>query len=155
MMKIRLLSIGKTKASWLQEGMDEYSKRLKHYCRFENVEIPSLRKSGKLSHEEVARKEGEIILAKIAPTDYLVLLDIKSPQMESAQLASWLEKQFSRSQLVFLIGGAYGFSQAVYTRADKLVSLSEMTFSHQLVRLLFLEQLYRAHTILKGEPYHH
>jgi 23S rRNA (pseudouridine1915-N3)-methyltransferase len=130
---------------------------LQHYCSYERVEISDVKNPKALSQDQLKKKEGELILSKVSPTDYLVLMDENGQQYSSVDFAQWLEKkQMSISgNILFVIGGAYGFSDAVYVRANAKISLSKMTFSHQMVRMIFLEQLYRAYTILKGEPYHH
>lgn len=156
-MNVMLLTVGKTDVKWVKEGLDVYASRLKHYVSFSVTEIPELKKAAALSREQIKEKEGELILKHLTPQDTLVLLDEKGAEYRSLDFAAWLEKQFAGGgkSLVFAIGGAYGFSDAVYARAREKVSLSKMTFSHQLVRTIFAEQLYRAFTILKGEPYHH
>lgn len=156
-MKITLLTVGKTDRKWVKEGMDIYMSRLDHYAKFSLVEIPELKNVSALSKEEIKEKEGELILKNIKPSDNLVLLDERGKEYTSLEWAKELEKKWSQStsDTVFAIGGAYGFSPAVYERANGKMSLSRMTFSHQMVRAIFLEQLYRAFTIMKGEPYHH
>jgi len=134
-----------------------YNDRLKRFTKFAQVTIPNLKKSNKLSEGAIRKKEGELILQKISAKDYLVLLDDKGKAYTSLEFAEYIkEKQnYLSKNLVFLIGGAYGFSDAVYQRADAKISLSKMTFSHQIIRIVFLEQLYRAFSIIKGGPYHH
>ena len=156
-MNVKLLTVGKTDVSWVKEGLDLYASRLRHYVPFTVEEIPELKKVSALSEEQIKQKEGELILVKTAPQDTVVLLDEHGLQMRSMEFASWLEKQLSSGAkgIVFVIGGAYGFSEEVYARASAKISLSRMTFSHQMVRAIFAEQLYCACTILKGEPYHH
>lgn len=161
-MKIKLICVGKTDFSFVEEGMKLYSSRLKHYCKFSEVYIPALRGASSLSKDQIKEKEGELILREIgvvkgkAAGKKVVLLDERGESFTSPQWAARLEKDASSEREVcFVIGGAYGFSQAVYDASDSMLSLSKMTFSHQIVRLLFLEQLYRAMTIMKGEPYHH
>lgn len=156
-MKISLLVIGKTDASFFIEGIKEYENRLKHYIPFELRVIPDIKNTKKLSEDQQKEKEGELILKNIQAGDYLVLLDDKGKEFTSMQFASYIEKKthIVNKRLVFVIGGPYGFSQAVYEKASERISLSRMTFSHQLIRLVFLEQLYRAMTILNNEPYHH
>jgi len=156
-MKIELWLVGKTSFSYLQEGTDIYTKRLKHYIPFKIEVIPDIKKAKNLSKNQLKEKEGEIILKKLKPTDYLILLDERGRQMESVAFAGFMEKLLhsSHSRVVFLVGGAYGFSENVYKRGKFQISLSKMTFSHQMIRLFFTEQLYRAMTILKNEPYHH
>ena len=156
-MNLTLLTVGKTDIGWVREGLDLYVSRLRHYVPFTVTEIPELKKVSALSEAQIKEKEGELILKQVGPADILVLLDERGRQYRSMEFARWLEKQLSQGgrSLVFAIGGAYGFSSAVYERANGLLSLSPMTFSHQMVRTIFAEQLYRAFTILKGEPYHH
>lgn len=156
-MKITLLTVGKTDIKWVKDGLEMYVSRLKHYINFELTEIPELKNVSALSKEQIKLKEGELILKHLKPADLLVLMDEKGKEFRSVQFASMLEEKLNRGgrDMVFVIGGAYGFSEAVYSRADDKISLSKMTFSHQLVRTIFAEQLYRAFTIMRGEPYHH
>ena len=156
-MKLRLVLVGKTVGTSLREGIADYAGRLTHYAPFSIEEIPELKQVSALSHEQIKEREGELIADRLKPSDYVILLDERGKRWTSVAWARDLERKLSGSSrdLVFVIGGAYGFSQAVYSRADELLSLSEMTFSHQLVRLIFAEQLYRAFTIIRGEPYHH
>jgi len=156
-MKITLLTVGKTDIKWVKEGLEMYVSRLKHYINFELTEIPELKNVSALSKEQIKLKEGELILKHLKPADFLVLMDEKGKEFRSIQFASMLEEKLNRGgrDMVFVIGGAYGFSESVYSRADDKISLSKMTFSHQLVRTIFAEQLYRAFTIMRGEPYHH
>lgn len=156
-MNLSLITVGKTDIGWVKEGLDVYVSRLRHYVPFTVTEIPELKKVSALTEDQIKEKEGELILKQVGPADILVLLDERGTAYRSVEWARWLEKQLNRSarNLVFVIGGAYGFSPAVYERAQQLLSLSPMTFSHQMVRTIFAEQLYRAFTILRGEPYHH
>jgi len=156
-MKLKLLCVGKTNFSFLHEGEKEYQTRLTHYCNFERVDIPEVKNVKSFSVDQIKNKEGLLILSKLQTTDYLILLDEKGESYPSALFASSLEKKMlqGKNSLVFVIGGAYGFSSSVYDRANELISLSKMTFSHQMVRMIFLEQLYRSFTIMKGEKYHH
>jgi 23S rRNA (pseudouridine1915-N3)-methyltransferase len=156
-MKITLLVIGKTDASYLKEGLSEYEKRLKHYVNFEIEVIPDIKKAKKLSAENQKKLEGELILKKKLPGKEIHLFDEKGKTFSSRELSVFLEKKMASGlkEMVFVIGGPYGFSDAVYQNASSKISLSRMTFSHQMVRLLCTEQIYRAFTILKGEPYHH
>lgn len=156
-MNITLLTVGKTDVKWVKEGLEVYTSRLKHYIPFTVTEIPELKKVSALTNEQIKEKEGELILKQLGPQDRLVLLDEHGREFRSVEFAEWLEKTLAggAKNLVFVIGGAYGFSPAVYSRAQEKLSLSAMTFSHQMVRTIFAEQLYRAFTILKGEPYHH
>ena len=156
-MKISLVTVGKTDVKWVREGLDLYVSRLSHYVPFTLDEIPELKNAASLTREQVKEKEGELVLKRIKDADEVILLDEHGRQLRSVELAAFLQDKLSRSgrDLVFVVGGAYGFSDRVYDRADALLSLSKMTFSHQMVRTIFAEQLYRAFTIIKGEPYHH
>ena len=156
-MKITLLVIGKTEADYLKKGIDVYLKRLEHYLPFSLEVIPALKNTKNLTEEQQKQKEGELILTQIKPGDYLVLLDENGKQFSSVKFAGYIEKMMiaGTRSMIFVIGGPYGFSEQVYQKANSKISLSEMTFSHQMVRLIFVEQVYRAMTILKGEPYHH
>lgn len=155
-MKAELWAIGKTNERYIEEGMAIYEKRLKHYLPFQWCVIPDIKAAGNLSPEQIKAKEGVSILTKVKPEDMLILLDERGRSMDSVAFSAWMDKKLQQSQrrLIFVIGGAYGFSEEVYQRADDRVALSPMTFSHQMVRLFFLEQLYRAMTILRNEPYH-
>ena len=156
-MHLTLLTVGKTDIPWVREGLEMYSSRLKHYVPFEVREIPELKGVSALSREQIKEKEGELILRQVKPGDEVFLLDEHGREYRSLEFAEWLGRRLTLSgrDLVFVIGGAYGFSGAVYARADGKLSLSKMSYSHQLVRTIFAEQLYRAFTILRGEPYHH
>lgn len=156
-MNVALLTVGKTDVKWVKEGLDVYTSRIGHYIPFRVTEIPELKKVSALSREQIKEKEGELILKQLAPSDTLILLDEHGKELRSIEFAAYLEKQLAGGgrNLVFAVGGAYGFSEAVYRRSQDKLSLSRMTFSHQMVRTVFAEQLYRALTILKGEPYHH
>jgi len=156
-MKIKLLAIGKTDDKNLQVLINTYEKRLKHYIKFELEIIPDIKNVKNLSLKLQKEKEGELILKKLQPTDSLVLLDEKGKEFRSIEFSSFLQKKMNTGvkQMVFVIGGPYGFSEKVYKKAVGKISLSKMTFSHQMIRLFFVEQLYRAFTILKNEPYHH
>ncbi|MBC9797893.1 23S rRNA (pseudouridine(1915)-N(3))-methyltransferase RlmH [Sinomicrobium weinanense] len=156
-MNIKLLAIGKTDRTALQSLIQDYEKRLGFYVRFETEIIPDIKNTGKLSEAQQKEKEGELILKKLQPTDILVLLDENGREYTSVGFSEFLQKKMNSGikQLVFVIGGPYGFSDAVYRKAQGKLSLSLMTFSHQMVRLFFTEQLYRAFTILNNEPYHH
>jgi 23S rRNA (pseudouridine1915-N3)-methyltransferase len=156
-MIIKLIVVGKTVKSYLQEGEEEYVKRLKHYVKFEEEVISELKNASSLSEDQIKQKEGEEILKRTQPTDYVVLLDEQGKQFTSEEFSDKLLKWQNTSvkQVVFVVGGAYGFSKEVYDRCNEKLSLSKMTFSHQMVRVFFKEQLYRAFTIIKGEPYHH
>ena len=156
-MKITLLTVGKTDRDWVKQGLELYISRLKHYIPFALVEIPELKNVSALSTEQIKTKEGELILKHIRPGDDLILMDERGKMHTSIEFAKVLQDKISYIgiDIIFVIGGAYGFSQAVYDRADSKISLSKMTFSHQMVRAIFAEQLYRAFTIMRGEPYHH
>ena len=156
-MKITLLTVGKTDRDCVRQGLDIYVSRLKHYIPFSMVEIPELKNVSALSKDQIKAKEGELILKNIRPTDDLILLDEHGKEYTSVELAKVIQEKISYTgkDMVFVIGGAYGFSPEVYSRANSKISLSRMTFSHQMVRAIFAEQLYRAFTIMKGEPYHH
>ncbi len=156
-MKITLLTVGKTDKDWVKQGMDIYVSRLKHYIPFSITEIPELKNVSALSKEQIKTKEGELILKNIKSADNLVLLDERGKEYSSTEFAKVLQDKinYEGKDIVFVIGGAYGFSEDVYRRANSRMSLSRMTFSHQMVRAIFAEQLYRAFTIIKGEPYHH
>lgn len=156
-MKIKLLAIGKTDSKALQSLMDEYQQRLKHYIKFEFEVIQDIKNVKNLSESQQKEKEGELILSKLQPTDELVLLDENGSQFTSVEFSNFLQKKMNAGtkQLVLVIGGPYGFSEAVYAKASGKISLSKMTFSHQMIRVFVIEQLYRAYTILKNEPYHH
>lgn len=156
-MKITLLTVGKTDIRWVREGLEIYISRLKHYIPFSLTEIPELKNASSLSKDQIKAREGELILKSIKPSDEVILLDEHGKEYSSMEWARNMEKRMSGSgrDMVFVIGGAYGFSDDVYSRCDGKVSLSKMTFSHQMVRTIFAEQLYRAFTIIRGEPYHH
>lgn len=155
-MKTLLLQVGKTVDKHLAACINDYADRIGHYIPFEICTIPELKNTKALSEEQQKEREGELILKQLQSGDMVVLLDEHGKEWRSIEFATWLgKKQQSVRRLVFVIGGPYGFSQAVYGRCDEKLSLSRMTFSHQMVRLIFTEQLYRACTIIKGEPYHH
>ncbi len=155
-MRITLIQLGKTRFPYLQEGISDYHKRIQHYINFDEITIPDVKNTKNLSTEEVRKKEGDQILKIVDKSAHLVLLDEKGKQGSSEEFADFVKKSMNSGRdIVLLIGGAYGFSQDVYSRANDKISLSKMTFSHQMVRLIFAEQLYRAMTIIKGEPYHH
>lgn len=156
-MKITLLLNGKTEDEHIIKGFAVYEQRLKHYIPFETIVIPSLRNTKALSIAQQKEKEGELILKSIQSSDRLILLDEKGKEYDSTGFAGFVQQQMNSGikNLVFVVGGPYGFSEEVHKRANGKLSLSKMTFSHQMVRLFFVEQVYRAMTILKGEPYHH
>jgi 23S rRNA (pseudouridine1915-N3)-methyltransferase len=156
-MKVTLIMVGKTKEDYVKQGLDDYINRIKRYFPFEIKELAGLKSSKKMSEEEVMQNEGKAILKSIKDNAFLVLLDEKGKEFSSEGFARWLQNVMNQStqNLYFVIGGAYGFSPGLQNRADMKISLSRMTFSHQIIRLIFAEQLYRALTIIKGEPYHH
>ncbi len=155
-MKITLLVVGKTTDSRLSSLMEEYISRLKHYVPFELVVVPDLKNTKALSEEQIKTAEGEAILRFVTPSMDVVLLDEHGREFRSIEYAEWLQKKMgSGKDLTLVIGGPYGFSEAVYARANGKVSFSQMTFSHQMIRLMAVEQIYRGMTILRGEPYHH
>ena len=155
-MRITLLVVGKTTSTQIETLIQEYQKRLMHYLPFALQVIPELRNTKALSPEQQKQAEGELILRAITPNTDLVLLDEHGKEFRSIEFADYVQKRMSSGRdVVFVVGGPYGFSEAVYQRANGKISLSKMTFSHQMVRLFFVEQLYRAMTILRGEPYHH
>ena len=156
-MKIKLLAIGKTDDKNLMQLIDTYQKRLQHYIKFDLEIIPDLKNVKNLSETQQKEKEGALILNKLQNTDQLVLLDDKGASFTSIEFSKYLQKKMNSGikQLVLIIGGPYGFSDAVYQKATGKISLSKMTFSHQMIRLFVVEQLYRGFTILKNEPYHH
>ena len=156
-MQLNILCIGKTGKKFLEEGEAEYLKRLSNYIPVQLTVIPDIRNAKSLSEQQIRQKEGLLFLEKIGPKETVILLDERGKQFDSVAFSDFLQEQFNRGgkQVFFLIGGPYGFSDEIYKRANGQLSLSKMTFSHQMVRLFFIEQLYRAMTILRGEPYHH
>ena len=156
-MQIKLLAVGKTDSAAIAELTEIYTKRLTRYIRFEIQIIPDLKKRAKLSFEQQKKQEGDLILNQLSPSDFVVLLDEAGKQFTSMAFADYLQQRLNSGikTLVFVIGGPYGFAEEVYQRANSKLSLSKMTFSHQMVRLFFAEQLYRAFSILHNEPYHH
>lgn len=156
-MKITLLAIGKTNAKYLQEGIEQYIKRLSHYIPFEFKILPDVKTTKGLTQEKQKEMEGQMFLNCIQSGDVVVLLDEKGKEMTSREFSVYLDKKMVTvaKNLIFVIGGPYGFSQEMYNRANEKLSLSKMTFSHEMIRMFFIEQIYRAMTILKGEPYHH
>lgn len=156
-MKIKLLAVGKTDQPALNELIDNYQKRLKHYITFEIEIIPDVKNAKSLNQSQLKEKEGQLILSKIQSGDVMVLLDEKGKHFRSIEFSDYLQKKMNAAtkQLIFVIGGPFGFSDAVYDTAQEKISLSKMTFSHQMIRLFLTEQIYRSFTILKNEPYHH
>lgn len=156
-MKIVFLSLGKTNEKYLIEGISLYQNRLKHYTSFEMIEIPNIKKSKNLTKLELMKKEGDLILKNVQNSDHLVLLDEKGKEYNSTKFSEKIQNWMlsGKKRIVFVIGGSYGFSNDIYQRGNEKISLSKMTFSHQMVRLFFLEQLYRGYSILNNQPYHH
>ena len=155
-MRITLLQTGKTRDDYLLKGISEFNKRIVRYVPFKIETVPDLKNSRNMTMKEVQKKEGDQILKKIKPDTYVILLDERGREFTSISFAEHLNSLEGRvNQIMFVIGGPYGFSEEIYSRANEKLSLSRLTFSHQMVRLLFMEQLYRTFTILKGEPYHH
>ena len=156
-MKIALLQTGKTTDKHIAEAVDLYASRIKKYSVFEIITLPDLKNTRNMSVQEHKMKEGKKIIQSISVDDYVILLDERGKELRTVEFSGWVEKIFMlpKKRIMFIIGGPWGFSDEVYGRADFRMSLSKMTFPHQLVRLLFLEQLYRVFTIIKGEPYHH
>jgi 23S rRNA (pseudouridine1915-N3)-methyltransferase len=155
-MKIAFWQIGKTKENYLKTGEEQYEKRLKHYLSFESKVFPDIKNAGKLKPIDLKKAEAKMILAQIQASDLLIILDEKGKEFNSVEFANFNEKLFhsGSKRIIYLVGGAFGFDESIYERANKKIALSKMTFTHQMVRLFFLEQLYRAMTILKNEQYH-
>lgn len=156
-MKFTLLLVGKTTESFLNQGIQKYIERLNHYIPFETVVVQELKNTKSMNREQQKKQEGELILRALDDNDFVVLLDENGEIFTSELFAEWIRKKMNSSfkRMVFVVGGPYGFSEAVYQRGNFQLSFSKMTFSHQMIRLFFVEQLYRAMTIIKGEPYHH
>lgn len=156
-MKITLLAIGKTGTSYLREGIESYVRRIGHYVPFEFKILPDIKNTRSLTEERQKAMEGEAFMAAMQPGDYVVLLDERGKELSSRGFSEYIAAKMHvvSRQLIFVIGGPYGFSPQMYARADDKLSLSRMTFSHEMVRLFFVEQIYRAMTIMRGEPYHH
>ena len=156
-MKFTLLVVGRTVEKHYITAIDDYVARTKHFTQFDMEVIPELKNTKSLSTEQQKEKEGELILKALQPGDVVVLLDEHGKEFRSVEFATWMERKLSATgkRLVFIIGGPYGFSQRIYQTAQEKISLSKMTFSHQMIRMIFVEQIYRAMTILRGEPYHH
>lgn len=155
--KILLLTIGNTDKKYMKEGIDDYVKRISFYLPFEMKVIPDIKNRSSLSEELQKEKEGQLILSHVSSGDYLALLDERGTEFSSVEFSKWIEKKMiaGTRQVIFVIGGPYGFSNVAYQRSDIKISMSKMTFSHQMVRMIFVEQIYRAMTIIKNEPYHH
>jgi 23S rRNA (pseudouridine1915-N3)-methyltransferase len=156
-MKIKLLVVGQTPKNYLSDGEAVFTSRLNKYINFEKQEIPDLKNAKNMTTEQIKQEEGKLLLQKIGTTDLVVLLDEKGKEYRSVDFAQWLQNTFNQGpkQIVFVVGGPYGFSNDVCARANQKIALSKVTFSHQMIRLFFVEQLYRAFSILKNEPYHH
>ena len=156
-MEIELLPVGKTTIRFVIDGIEEYTRRLKHYIPYSIRTIPDIKNTSKMDQAKQKEEEGKKILEAVSNSDYVVLLDERGKQYSSMEFSAFIEKQMvaGRRKVIFVVGGPYGFSKAVYDRADSLLSLSEMTFNHEMVRLFFTEQVYRAMTIMRGESYHH
>lgn len=156
-MKIRLITVGKTNKSYFLEAEHEYIKRLGKYVSFEKLELPDVKNAKSMPAEKIKLEEGKLILSKLDPSGILILLDENGKEFNSVQFSGWLRQEMNRGpkSIQFVIGGAYGFSEEVYAAAKSKIALSQMTFNHQMVRMIFIEQVYRAFTILNGEPYHH
>ena len=156
-MEICVLSIGKLSSSWIQEGLKLFENRISRYIKFSTIIIPDLKNSKSLSKDIIKEEEGKLILERILPGDIISLLDERGKEFTSREFSSWIQKQMAsgRKRLLLIIGGPYGFSDTVYTRAHYKISLSKMTFTHEMAKLFLTEQLYRSFTILNGEPYHH
>ena len=156
-MKTTLIQVGKTTSADFQKIIDEYVKRLSHYTQFNITTIPELKNTKALTTDQQKQQEGELILKQLQDSDHVVLLDEHGREFRSIELAAWIEKKQTTGtrHLVFVIGGPYGFSESVYKRKNEMISLSRLTFSHQMIRMIFTEQLYRAYTIINGEKYHH
>ncbi|MFM7759092.1 MAG: 23S rRNA (pseudouridine(1915)-N(3))-methyltransferase RlmH [Crocinitomicaceae bacterium] len=157
MLKVKLFLIGKTSYEFLKDGEQEYSKRLMHYCNFERVDFADIKNGKSLSLEELKKRESQQFLKKIESSDFVVLLDEHGNNLSSVELANWISSrlELANKTIIFVIGGAFGFDKELYERAQMKLSLSKMTFSHQMVRMIFLEQLYRGFTIMNNEKYHH
>ncbi|MBQ7869557.1 MAG: 23S rRNA (pseudouridine(1915)-N(3))-methyltransferase RlmH [Prevotella sp.] len=155
-MKTILILVGKTVNKHFAAGINDYTERIAHYMPFDIITIPELKNTKKLTEQQQKQMEGDLIAKQLQPSDTVVLLDEHGSEFRSVEFAKWLEQKRNTSRrLVFVIGGPYGFSDRIYDRANEKISLSKMTFSHQMVRLIFTEQVYRACTIINGEPYHH
>lgn len=156
-MEIALIVIGKTNTKYLVEGIEEYLKRLRHYIPYSIQILPDIKNTKKLTSDQQKDAEAKIILESLKAGDYVVLLDERGKEFTSMQFSEYLQRKINSGlrRLVFIIGGPYGFSKEVYNQADEKISMSQMTFSHEMIRLFFTEQVYRAMTIIRGEPYHH
>lgn len=156
-MEICILSIGKISTQWIKDGIDLFESRICKYLKFSNIIIPDIKNAKSLSKESLKEEEGKLILSNLTSSDFIVIMDERGKEFTSRDFANWIQKQMNtgRKRLVIIIGGPFGFSQNIYQRADLSISLSKMTFTHEMAKLVLTEQLYRSMTILKGEPYHH
>ena len=156
-MEICILSVGKISSPWISQGLSLFETRLPHYIKFNTIIIPDIKNSKALSKELIKEEEGKLILGNVLPSDQVVLMDEKGKEKTSREFADWIQKMMNAGlkRLLFVIGGPFGFAQSVYNRADAKISLSAMTFTHEMAKLILTEQIYRAMTILRGEPYHH
>lgn len=156
-MEICIISVGKISSSWIEEGVELYEQRISRYISYSSITIPDVKNSKNLTIEKIKEEEGKAILGKLASSDFVVLSDEKGHEYTSREFAEWIQKQMNtgRKRLVMVIGGPFGFSKEVYQRSDQKISLSRMTLTHEMARLMLTEQTYRAMTILRGEPYHH
>ncbi|MCH5240420.1 MAG: 23S rRNA (pseudouridine(1915)-N(3))-methyltransferase RlmH [Muribaculaceae bacterium] len=156
-MEISLLSIGKISAGWIQEGIGIFEKRLPRYIKYSSIILPDIRNVKSLTQDQIKEEEGRQILSRLEAADFVVLMDERGIEYTSRGFSEWIQKQMNsgRKRLVLVIGGPYGFSEEVYQRADLKMSISKMTFTHEMAKLVVTEQIYRAFTILRGEPYHH
>lgn len=156
-MEICLLSVGKIASAWISEGIHKFETRICKYLKFSSIIVPDIKNNRNLSQESQKEEEGRLLLQQVTASDQLVLLDEKGKELTSREFADWIQKQMNsgRKRLVLVIGGPYGFSKDMYSRADTKIALSKMTFTHEMAKLILTEQIYRGLTILKGEPYHH
>lgn len=156
-MDLCILSIGKISAPWIQQGLCNFESRIERYIKFSTIIIPDIKNCRSFTKENLKEEEGKAILQHLSPSDCIVIMDEKGKEFTSLEFSDWVQKQMNsgRKRLVIIIGGPYGFSQSVYDRAHFKIALSKMTFTHEMAKLIITEQLYRAFTILKGEPYHH
>lgn len=156
-MEIGILSVGKIASEWVNKGVEQFNSRIKRYVKYTSIIIPDLKNSKSLSKDNITEEEGKLLLQQIQPSDLVVIMDEKGKHFTSREFADWIQKQMNtgKKRMLFVVGGPFGFSESVYKRADYKVALSKMTFTHEMAKLLLTEQIYRAMTILKGEPYHH
>ena len=156
-MEITVLSIGKVASRWIKDGVEIFEDRIGKYIKYSSLTIPDVKISKALSKENIKEEEGKLIIQNVSPSDFVVLMDEKGQEFTSKEFAGWIQKQMNaaRKRIVFVLGGPFGFSNAVYSRADYKIALSKMTFTHEMAKLILSEQIYRGLTILKGEPYHH